>query len=136
MEKMTDREAYPAAWVTLAMLLGIFLSWRYVLGAPAISGCWIWEHLHVYCPGCGGTRALIALAHGQLPLAFYYHPAVPVTVALAAVYLMSQTVWRLRGQRGWVLHYSPKWPIMLVGLFLMNCAIRNVLWLGFAMPIS
>lgn len=133
--KMTDREAYPAAWIlvgTLALAYGI---WRYVLGSPTVSRCWVWEHWGVYCPGCGGTRAVIALARGQMLEALYYHPAVPVLAALGGVYLVSQTVWRLRRRRGWVLRYDPRWPAVLVGLFLANCAVRNVLWLGFGIGI-
>lgn len=89
---MTDREAYPAAWITLAVLAGAFLLWRFVLGEPTVSRCWIWEHWHVYCPGCGGTRALMALARGQLGQALRYHPPVVVTLFLAAAYLLTQTV--------------------------------------------
>ena len=88
-----------------------------------------------YCPGCGGTRAVIALAHGQMLKALYYHPAVPVLAALGGVYLVSQTVWRMRGRRGWVLRYDPRWPAALAGLFLVNCAVRNLLWLGFGIGI-
>lgn len=29
-----------------------------------------------YCPGCGGTRALAALFHGQFLRSFLYHPVV------------------------------------------------------------
>lgn len=134
-KQITDREAYPAAWVILAALGMAFLLWKYGLGGPVISRCWIWEHWHLYCPGCGGTRAVIALAHGRLLRSFYYHPAVPVTAALAAVYMISQTLWRMRGRRGWVLRYDQRWPAMLVGLFLVNCAVRNLLWLGFGIPI-
>ena len=132
---MTDREAYPAAWITLGGLALAYLIWRYALGAPTVSRCWVWEHWGVYCPGCGGTRAVIALAHGHPLQALYYHPAVPVTAVLGAVYMVSQTVWRLRRRRGWVLRYDPRWPAMLVGLFLINCAVRNVLWLGFGIGI-
>ena len=132
---ITDREAYPAAWVTLAALAGAFFLWKFALGAPTVSRCWIWEHWRVYCPGCGGTRAVIALAHGQLLRALYYHPVVPVTAALGTVYLGSQTLWRLRGRRGWALRYDPRWPAMLVGLLLANCALRNVLWLGFEIAV-
>ena len=132
---MTDREAYPAAWITLAVLAGAFRLWRFVLGEPTVSRCWIWEHWHVYCPGCGGTRALMALARGQLGQALRYHPPVVVTLFLAAAYLLTQTVWRLRGRRGWTLHYRPWWPALLVGLFLVNCLVRNVLWLGFGIPL-
>lgn len=133
---MTDREAYPAAWITLGALTAAFLGWKYLLGAPMVSDCWIWRHWRVYCPGCGGTRALKALAAGQLLRALIYHPAVPVMGALAVAYLTSQTIWRLRSRRGWVLRYDPRWPRMLVGLFLLHCAVRNVLWLGFGIPIS
>lgn len=134
-KQITDREVYPAAWVILAALGAAFLFWKYGLGGPVISRCWIWEHWHLYCPGCGGTRAVIALAHGRLLQSFYYHPVVPVTAALATVYMVSQTFWRMRGQHGWVLRYKQHWLAMLVGLFLANCAVRNVLWLGFGIPI-
>ena len=132
---ITDREAYPAAWITLAALAGAFLLWRFALGEPTVSRCWVWEHWHVYCPGCGGTWALIALAHGQIGEALWCHLPVVVTLVLAAAYLLTQTVWRLRGKRGWALHYRPSWPVLLVGLFLVNCLVRNVLWLGFGIPL-
>ncbi len=132
---ITDREAYPAAWITLAALAGAFLLWRFALGEPTVSRCWVWEHWHVYCPGCGGTRALIALARGQIGEALRCHLPVVAALALAAAYLLTQTVWRLRGKRGWALHYHRSWPALLVGLFLVNCLVRNVLWLGFGIPL-
>lgn len=130
-QPVTDREAYPAAWITLGVLAAAFLIWRFALGEPTVSRCWVWEHWRVYCPGCGGTRALIALARGRMGAALRYHPPVVITLALAGAYLLSQTVWRLRGRRGWVLHYRPWWPAAIVGLFLANCLVRNALWLGF-----
>ena len=132
---ITDREAYPAAWITLAALVGAFLIWRFALGEPTVSRCWVWEHWQFYCPGCGGTRALMALARGQLGRALWYHPPVVATLSLAAAYLMTQTVWRLRARRGWTLHYDRRWPAALVGLFLLNCLVRNVLWLGFGISL-
>ena len=39
---MTDREAYPAAWITLVVLALLYLLWRFVLGAPTVSRCWVW----------------------------------------------------------------------------------------------
>lgn len=133
--RMTDREVYPAAWILVGTLALAYLIWRYALGSPTVSRCWVWEHWGLYCPGCGGTRAVTALARGQLLEALYYHPAVPVLAALGGVYLVSQTVWRLRGRRGWVLRYDPRWPAALAGLFLVNCAVRNLLWLGFGIGI-
>ena len=132
---MTDREAYPTAWITLAVLVLLYLLWRFALGAPTVSRCWVWEHWHVYCPGCGGTRALMALSQGRVGAALWYHTPVVITLALAAIYLFSQTAWRLRGKRGWVLRYDRRWPMVVVGLFLANCVVRNVLWLGLGVPL-
>ena len=89
---MTDREAYPTAWITLAVLVLLYLLWRFALGAPTVSRCWVWEHWHVYCPGCGGTRALMALAQGRVGAALWYHTPVVITLALAAIYLFSNRV--------------------------------------------
>lgn len=35
-----------------------------------------------YCPGCGGTRAIASLLHGQLFRSFLYHPVILYTVFL------------------------------------------------------
>ena len=134
-KQVTDREVYPAVWVTLTALGVGALLWKYALGAPTISRCWVWEHWRIYCPGCGGTRAVLALARGNVLRALYYHLPVVVTAALASVYMISQTVWRLRRKRGWMLRYDPRWPSALAVLFLGNCVVRNILWLGFGIGI-
>lgn len=125
--RMTDREVYPAIWVTLAALLMAFLGWKYLLGQPTVSGCWFYSRWGVYCPGCGGTRALIALGKGRLLQALWYHPAVPVTALWAGAYLLSQTLWRLRGKRGRVLRYHPACPVVLLWLILANWLLKNLL---------
>lgn len=135
MKKVTDREVYPAMWITALAALGLYLLWRYVLGAPTVSRCWIWSHWHIYCLGCGGTRALIALLHGQLWHALCCHLAVPVAAVWWVVYMISQTVWRLRRRRGWALHYDNRWFGWMALLLVVNCAVHNVLLLaGYPMP--
>jgi hypothetical protein len=37
-------------------------------------GCPVFRYLHLYCPGCGSTRALAALLHGHVADAMYYNP--------------------------------------------------------------
>ena len=102
---------------------------------PTVSRCWVWEHWHVYCPGCGGTRALIALAHAQLGTALRYHPPVVITLALAGAYLLTQTVWRLRGRRGW----APPLPPLVAGghrgAVPGQLSGADVLWLGFGIAM-
>ena len=135
MRNITDREAYPAALITLLALAAAFFLWRYALGEPTVSRCWLWEHWHLYCPGCGGTRTLIALARGDIQEALRYHMPLVLTLVLASAYLLSQTVWRIRGRRGWVLRYRAWWPAAVASLFLANCLVRNILWVGFDIPM-
>lgn len=134
-EKSGDRELYPALLIVLAAGLIIFAVWRYVLPAPAFPACWLFTRWHVYCPACGGTRAVMALAHGQIGQAFYWNPAVPTGAAFVAVYLLSQTTWRLRGRRGWVLRYSDRWLRAFLWLLALNCFARNLLWFGFGIAL-
>lgn len=51
--------------------------------------CPIYRYLHLYCPGCGSTRALSALLHGRLMEAVQYNPLfvalLPLLVAFAGI---------------------------------------------------
>lgn len=130
----TDREMYPALWITVAALLAASAIW-FLAGKPTISTCWLYSTYHIYCPGCGCTRSLIALLNGDILHALHYNSAVPYTVGLILVYLGSQTVWRLRRRQGWVLHYSSWWFPGLCLILAGNCILRNVLWWCFAIPL-
>jgi hypothetical protein len=46
--------------------------------------CPIHEYLHLQCPGCGGTRALVALLHGHLAEAFHFNALVTLLLPFAA----------------------------------------------------
>ena len=127
---VTDREVYPALWAALGLLAAGYLLWRFPLGRPTVSACWFYSRFHIYCPGCGGTRALTALAHG------YWLSAVPFAAVSAGGYLASQTVWRLRGRRGWVLRWDIRWLYAFLVLLAANCALRNLLWFGFGIPLA
>ena len=132
---VTDQEVYPALWIALAAAPIACLFWRFALKSPPLGECRLYRSFHVYCPGCGGTRAVIALLHGQVLRSAYYHPAVLLAAGFVLAYLLSQTVWRLRGRRGFVLHYTDRWATGLLAVLLLNCALRNLLWFGFQIPL-
>lgn len=134
-QKSWDRELYPALVMTLAVGFAAFLIWRFPLNEPAFPVCWFFARWHIYCPACGSTRAMIALAHRQVMQACYWNPAVPVGAVSVAAYLLSQTLWRLRGRRGWVLRYGNRWLWAFFLLLAVNCAARNLLWFGFGIAL-
>lgn len=45
-----------------------------------------------FCPGCGGTHAITALAAGDLAASFLYHPFVPYTAFVFAVFVLWNTI--------------------------------------------
>ncbi len=77
----------------------------------------------LYCPGCGGTRSVVALAKGQFLTSLYYHP---LPFYFTALYINFA-----------VRHLFPKYlkpakfrmvyVILLVVLLLGNWIVRNAL---------
>lgn len=41
----------------------------------------------LYCPGCGGTRAVIALFRGRFVRSFLFHPAVPYAFFVYIIFM-------------------------------------------------
>jgi len=57
--------------------------------------CPIFRYLHVYCPGCGATRALAALLHLRIAEALHYNALVVFFVPMLAAYF-TVAYWRAR----------------------------------------
>ena len=72
--------------------------------------CMFHELTGLYCPGCGGTRALKALLCGQFETSFLYHPLVLYCACVALVFLVSYLIYwktkkpqfRLYLENGWI----------------------------------
>ncbi len=64
---------------------------------PATSSfyprCPVFFWLHVYCPGCGGTRAMAALLHGHLQEALHWNTAMVLFLPFALVFF-ARSYWR------------------------------------------
>lgn len=95
----------------------------YALTPLAHMKCGFRQLTGFYCPGCGGTRAILALARGRIFSSFYYHPLPLYFIALYGNFA--------------VRHLFPKhlkpakfrtvYVIILVVLLLGNWILRNVL---------
>lgn len=119
----------------------------FTLPALALMGWYVWATLHIipeeiagcvmlratglYCPGCGGTRSVVALLRGNLVQSVLYHPAVIYGVVLFLLYFISQTLMRLSKGKVKGLSMKPIYLYILLGIILVNFIIRNVLLLAF-----
>lgn len=71
-----------------------------------VRPCLFFNLLGIYCPGCGGTRAVEALLHGHLLQALWFHPLVPYAAVICGGFMGSHVLHRLglQGVRGWKFH--------------------------------
>ena len=95
-------------------------------GDGARSMCLLHDFLHLYCPGCGGTRAIVALLRGQIlhslrcnPLSAYLAVGFLVTDIRAGIAIARKQPFAIR---------IPLWYfwIMLI-LAVITCIARNTL---------
>ena len=97
---------------------------------PAGSGfyprCPVFFWLHLYCPGCGGTRALAALLHGRLNEAMHWNAMAVIFFPFAAVFL-ALTYWRAMRATTFLWPTIPdsllKLSLVLVAIFTV---VRNL----------
>ena len=97
---------------------------------PASSGfyprCPIFLWLHIYCPGCGGTRALAALLHGRLDEAMHWNAMVVLFFPFAAVFL-ALTYWRAMRATTFLWPTIPDSLLKLsLGLIAIFTVVRNL----------
>lgn len=70
-----------------ALIVGaVILKYTIDLWRPIVPQCSVYKNTGLYCPGCGGTRAVISLLDGHIPQAFAYNPG---AVALAVIVLLA-----------------------------------------------
>jgi hypothetical protein len=86
----TDKIFYFLGWILYIMLAAAaVLQKTGLFFLSDIPGkCSFRQVTGLYCPGCGGTHAIMALAGGHLIQSFLYHPLVPYTSLCFAVFLL------------------------------------------------
>ena len=112
--------------------IGIIGFWIYysVFGPDALlssrfSGCIIHSMTGYYCPGCGGTRAVVALLNGQIIQSFCYHPLVLYGVCVYLLYMVTHTLERLHFKNVKGLRFHPEFFYVAIGIIMLNFIIKN-----------
>ena len=99
--------------------------------------CLLHHFTGLYCPGCGGTRAFMALIHGQFLASIYYHPLVPYTVVCLLWFFLKKIVQAISGGKLNIPMPEAKLLIgIAAGIVIVNCLLRNILYLGLGITID
>lgn len=85
----------------------------------------------LYCPGCGGTRAVKALLDGHLVKCFLYHPFVLYCAVLYVLFMVSHTLELLFAKRLPIRGLDFKISYVYIGiiLILLQWMAKNLLLL-------
>ncbi|WP_245667844.1 DUF2752 domain-containing protein [Actinomadura macra] len=79
-----------------------------------------------YCPGCGATRLVHALAHGDVGTAFGLNPVVFLLLPVLGYLYVRWTVLAARGQPMQSLLLRPVAAYGLLGVLLVFWIVRNL----------
>ena len=101
-----------------------------------VPPCILYTYFGIYCPGCGGTRAVKALLAGHPLWSLYFHPFVLYATVGGGWFLVSQTIERVsRGKIKIALHFRPVYLYICLALIAINFIVKNVALLAFHLPM-
>lgn len=92
--------------------------------------CMMYALTGMYCPGCGGTRALAALLRGKIVLSLWYHPLILYSAVIGGGFMLTQGLHRLgvRQIKGWKFHGWFLYGAVII--IFINFILKNVLLLA------
>ena len=123
-----DIYLYIIGWIGIVILL-VYMFLKYVCHIDLIGfagPCVLNALTGFYCPGCGGTRAVFALAKGDILKSFIYHPFVPYAAILGGWFMLSQTIERVsRGKIKIAVHFRMIYVWIALALIALNVICKN-----------
>lgn len=121
---------YAVIWVPPTLLLAAFLFRTKIFDLAVTIGrymfCPMYAFTGILCPGCGGTRATLALLHGDLLLSLRCNPSVICIVAFLLLFY-AEKVCKALGKPKKLFPRSLGFWIGAVALLLIWSAARNCL---------
>lgn len=133
-DERIQRQLYIVGWICMAAFAAFFAVAKQtdyrIFGY--LPECMFHRVTGLYCPGCGGTRALLLLLRGEIARSFCYHPVLLYAVCVGGWFMISQTIWRLSGGRIRIaMRFREIYLWIALALTVVNCLIKNlapVLW--------
>lgn len=136
----TGKKSYRICQISWCLLLPVIMLWLEVrrmgfqtdMLLKLYPPCIFRRVTGMYCPGCGGTRAVVELLKGNILRSLWYHPVVVYTAGLYGWYLISNTIEWISGKRFRIGSRYHRWyGTAAAVLVITNFLLRNILLLFF-----
>lgn len=130
-EKM-DLYFYITGWIVVA-LIGAIAGIIYVCGTgwlEIVPPCAFHKITGLYCPGCGGTRAVFALCRGEIVRSIKFHPLVLYSVVCGGWFMISQSIQRISHNKIKIgMHFRDIYLWIALAIVIVNFIFKNMLLL-------
>lgn len=113
-----------AALFPLMLLFTFPLYSKYILMlGQNMPPCPFYQIFHLYCPACGNTRSVMALARGEILSSLRFNPVPPILL-LVSVLFYAEGVLRLFGKK---VYLFPRkiFGFALIGVIVGYLLLRN-----------
>ena len=127
-DKKLDKYFYITGWIVIALItvLVMIVKINGIGILHKMPPCAFNKVTGLYCPGCGGTRATIALFRGQIIRSFRFHPFVLYGSVVGGSFMISQTIQRISKDRIKIgMHFRPVYLWIALAIVLINWLVKN-----------
>lgn len=114
--------------VGLILLIKCYLAFVSIPIVKMFGQCLFAKALHLYCPGCGGTRAVASLLRFDFLTSLRYNPLVLMFVSLFVYYDIKAVINIIKGKDK-VLGLNAKLLFVILAVVLAFFILRNALLL-------
>lgn len=145
-----EKILYGLGWIGIIVVI-LFYSIIRVTDISILSDlppCYVYLRYGLYCPGCGGTRAVAAFLSGNILKSLCYHPFIPYFGFVFLIFMGTHTLeyltrkkWRhpyyqsknvsrekpkIRGMR-----YRNGYIYIGIAIILLQWIAKNIIWLQY-----
>lgn len=113
---------------TILILIGyIVVKTNHIYTVNLFIPCIINKVTGYYCPGCGGTRAVLSLFHGYVFESLKYNPVVAYGVFLFLWYMATNTIEKISKGRFMIgMNYKDRYIWIGFGIMMINFLLKNI----------
>lgn len=114
-------------WFLVIGAISVLAYFKIILPNVKISPCVAYSVFGIYCPGCGGTRAVNALLHGEILKSVWYHPIVLYSAVIFGTFMLTHTLERIGVPRIKGIKFHNWYMYVAIIILVLNVIIKNVL---------